>query len=207
MKPQEPIPHNYSMSTLNRIFALSSLGLLALTGALVMFDYARGWKRFQIDFLRLQRDRIEQELKAAEQQQNRAELTELDKKVREQEASIASQREEYREAQKNLDHWEGVHYASDQDYRFAKAVLDAQRYEAEVSAEKRSGGWQERQKRYEEQFTKVTQLKGRLEDVTKDRDAARARVAEFLKQIDEAEERKKELTASTSLLQKQLGRV
>jgi hypothetical protein len=28
MKPQEPIPHNYSMEKLNLIFALSSLALL-----------------------------------------------------------------------------------------------------------------------------------------------------------------------------------
>ena len=31
MKPQEPIPHNYSIRGLNLIFALSSLGLLAVT--------------------------------------------------------------------------------------------------------------------------------------------------------------------------------
>ena len=84
MKPQEPIPHNYSMSTLNRIFALSSLGLLALTGALVMFDYVRGWKRFQIDFLRLQRDRIEQEHEGRGAAAEPRRAGQFDRKVREQ---------------------------------------------------------------------------------------------------------------------------
>ena len=32
MKPQEPIPHNYSMRKLNLIFALTSLGVLAFDG-------------------------------------------------------------------------------------------------------------------------------------------------------------------------------
>ena len=64
MKPQEPIPHNYPMRTLNLIFALTSLGLLAVTGAMVFYDYVRGWKWFQLEFNRLQHERIEQELDA-----------------------------------------------------------------------------------------------------------------------------------------------
>ena len=47
MKPQEPIPHNYSMSKLNLIFATSALGLLLVTGGIVAYDYVRGWKWFQ----------------------------------------------------------------------------------------------------------------------------------------------------------------
>ncbi len=42
MKPQEPIPHNYSMRKLNLIFALTSLGLLLVTGGMV---YAAGHAR------------------------------------------------------------------------------------------------------------------------------------------------------------------
>ena len=55
MKPQEPIPHNYSIATMNMIFAVSSLVLLAVTGGMVFYDYVRGWKWFQIEFNRLQR--------------------------------------------------------------------------------------------------------------------------------------------------------
>src|SRR6266481_4859602 len=133
MKPQEPIPHNYSMRGLNWIFALSSIVLLVVTGVIVGYDYVRGWKWFQLEFMRIQRERIEQELSAAQQSTNKAQITALDKQAQEQQRVIAAHREQYTIAQKDLDAWEGKHYAADQDYRFAKAVLDAQRYEAEAA--------------------------------------------------------------------------
>ena len=50
------------MRKLNLIFALTSLGLLVSTGAMVFYDYVRGWKWFQLEFDRIQSERIEQQL-------------------------------------------------------------------------------------------------------------------------------------------------
>src|SRR5688572_12506989 len=122
MKPQEPIPHNYSMRSLNLIFLITSLVLLMTTGAMVMYDYVRGWKWFQLEFNRLQEDRINQELKAKNDEPTRKRLAELDKKVREGQVELARHRDRYVQAQKKLDRWEGEYYAADQDYRFARAV-------------------------------------------------------------------------------------
>src|SRR5436190_5158571 len=118
MKPQEPIPHNYSMSKLNGLFAASALGLLLVTGVIVMYDYIRGWKWFQWEFMRLQQDRLEQNLRTAKQQENKQQLSDLDKQAHDQELVIAQHRAQYVVAQKELDAWEGKHYAADQDYRF-----------------------------------------------------------------------------------------
>src|SRR6476469_2141153 len=128
MKPQEPIPHNYAMSRLNAIFAFSAILLLLSTGLTVFYDYVRGWKWFQVEFMRLQSERIQQELKVADDAATRQKLADLDKRMKDQQVEIAKHRDEYVAAQKELDLWEGRHYAADQDYRFAKARLDAQRY-------------------------------------------------------------------------------
>src|SRR5512141_2861519 len=122
MKPQEPIPHNYPMSRLNAIFAISSLVLLGVTGLIVMYDYVRGWKWFQAEFMRVQQLRIEQQLKADNDAATRKKLSDLDKATRDAQVQIANHRDPYVAAQKQLDGWEGKHYAADQDYRFAKAV-------------------------------------------------------------------------------------
>ena len=53
MKPQEPIPHNYAMRSLNWIFLWSSVVLLLVTVLIVGYDYLRGWKWFQLEFLRM----------------------------------------------------------------------------------------------------------------------------------------------------------
>ncbi len=79
MKPTEPIPHNYSMRSLNWIFLWSSVVLLAVTALMVGYDYLRGWKWFQLEFMRMQRDRITQDMQRAEQDENGTQLTSLDR--------------------------------------------------------------------------------------------------------------------------------
>src|ERR1051325_7063440 len=106
MKPQEPIPHNYAMRSLNWIFFWSSLVLLVVTVVMVGYDYIRGWKWFQREFLRMQQERIEADLRAAEQDANKAELAKLDQQVRDNEVEIARHRAQYVVAQKDLDAWE-----------------------------------------------------------------------------------------------------
>ncbi|HVT43516.1 MAG TPA: hypothetical protein VMT00_03920 [Thermoanaerobaculia bacterium] len=207
MKPQEPIPHNYSISTLNKIFALSSLGLLMGVGAMVAYDYISGWKRFQVGFMRLEEQRIRQELRAAEESQSRVELTRLDEEMQQREEEIARNREGYRSAQNELRSWEGRHYAADQNFRFAKATLDALRYEAEVAALKKRRNADRKREEYEAQSARVEELKLELEEVTRRRDAAKARVDGFLMRVRELEDRKKESTATIERLRKQLETV
>lgn len=207
MKPQEPIPHNYPMRKLNLIFALTSLGLLATTGVMVFYDYVRGWKWFQLEFNRIQQERIEGQLATANDAELRRQLASLDRETRAGQLEVARQRGAYLEAQKTLDEWEGRHYAADQDYRFAKALLDAKRYEVEAALVQHRGDLKSKQREYEELTNRVNRLNLVLQQVVRDRDAARARVNKFLERITEIEERRKEINAETDLLNKQLERV
>ena len=203
MKPKEPIPHNYSMSRLNAIFAISSLVLLGVTGLIVGYDYVRGWKWFQMEFMRLQRERIEQELRAKNDDETKKKLAGLDAEMKERQIEIARDRQALLMAQKDLEDWEGKHYAADQDYRFAKALLDAKRYELEASIVQKLSTQKQKQAEYDELTTRVERLNVRLQDATRDRDAARARVDQWLGRIQEIEGRKKEITADIDLLSKQ----
>src|SRR5258708_22331423 len=121
------------MGRLNAIVAASALGLLVFTGVMVMYDYVRGWKWFQWEFLRIQQERLESDLRTAKQEENKTQLTALDQQVKAQELTIAEHRGQYVIAQRELDAWEGKHYAADQDYRFGKATLDADRYELQAA--------------------------------------------------------------------------
>src|SRR5687768_7280899 len=165
MKPQEPIPHNYSMGKLNLIFALTSLALLLATGAMVFYDYVRGWKWFQLEFNRLQQQRIDQELNARHDTATLKELAQLEKEMREGQVEVARQRNDYVSAQKELEAWEGKHYAADQDYRFAKALLDAKRYETEAAIVQHHHDAAQKQREYIELGEKVNQLNVRLQQV------------------------------------------
>ncbi|HEX9161014.1 MAG TPA: c-type cytochrome [Thermoanaerobaculia bacterium] len=207
MKPQEPIPHNYAMSRLNAIFAFSAILLLVSTGLTVVYDYVRGWKWFQVEFMRLQSDRIQQELKAADDATTRQKLADLDRRMRDQQVEIARHRDEYMRAQKDLDEWEGRHYAADQDYRFAKARLDAQRYIAETSIVEHRSDAQQQQAEYQRQQNHLADLNLRLQQMTRDRDAARGRLDQWLRRVTDLEDEKKQMTANVELLTKQLENV
>jgi cytochrome c len=192
---------------LNLIFLWSSLGLLAVTGLMVGYDYVRGWKWFQREFMRMQEERIHQELRVADMEMNKAQLAELDRQVKQKQIDIAQNRAQYVLAQKDLDQWEGVHYAADQDYRFAKARLDAQRYIAEASIVQKRKDAAQQVAEYKRQENHTTDLNLRLQEMTRKRDAAKARVDVWLGKIKTLEDKRKELTASIDLLNKQLTMV
>src|SRR5205085_10258250 len=196
-----------SMKKLNWIFAISSLVLLVTTAWIVMYDYVRGWKWFQLEFMRIQQERIESDLKAADDAVLQQHLVDLDKQMRQAEKDIALHRNEFLSAQKELDRQEGRHYAADQDYRFAKAVLDADRYETEAATVQHRADAPERRRHYAQLTAHVNDLQLTLQQVTRDRDAAKARVDVWLKKIKDVEDKKKDLTASIDLLNKQLQTV
>jgi len=195
------------MGRLNAIFAASALGLLVVTGIIVGYDYVRGWKWFQWEFLRIQQDRLESQLRSAKQEENKTQLAALDQQVKAQEQTIAGHRAQYMLAQKELDSWEGKHYAADEDYRFAKANLDAQRYELEAALTQHAKSVPQKQRDYDALNKHVNDLQLALQDVTRHRDAARAVVDTWMKRIKDAEDKKKELTASIDLINKQLSNV
>jgi cytochrome c2 len=195
------------MGKLNLIFLWTSLGLLAVTGLMVGYDYVRGWKWFQFEFNRLQESRIEQELKAKDDAATRGRLAELDKETRSGQVEIAKNRGAYLAAQEDLDTWEGKHYAADQDYRFAKATLDAKRYELETSTVQHRADAKDIRRQYDVLVDRVSHLNLVLQQVTRDRDAARQRVNKFLARINELEDRRKQLNADAELLNKQLEAV
>lgn len=205
MKPQEPIPHNYSMRSLNWIFLWSSVVLLLVTVLIVGYDYLRGWKWFQLEFLRMQRERIDSDLAVAEADENKQQLGDMDRQIRQSTVDLARHRDQYVAAQKALDAWEGEHYRADQDYRFGKATLDAQRYNAETSNVQHLPDAKQQQAEYERQMKHVNDLQLHLQDVTRSRDAAKANVDAWQKKITDADAKIKELTASIDLLNKQRG--
>src|SRR3954453_18357100 len=206
MKPQEPIPHNYSISRLNLIFALSSLVLVAVTGLIVGYDYLRGWEWFQLEFMRMQQERIVQEMQVAKSEENSKQLADLDAQERKNSLDLAAHRDQYLTAQKALDAIDGDHYRADQDYRFAKANLDAQRYIAEAAGVQHLPDAAKQQAEYDRQTAHLADLQVHLQEVTRQRDAAKANVDQWLKKIKDAEDKKKEPTASVDLPNKQLAR-
>lgn len=129
--PAEPIDHHYNIPRLNRVFAYTGIILTVVFIAMVVEDYARPWKRIQRAFTKIEaRKAREAALEARrnvlgeEAKQLRAELAAANKE-------LAAHRTELRRLDAKLVELEPKIYLADQQFKFTKASLDAQRYKYE----------------------------------------------------------------------------
>jgi len=56
--PAKRPDRHYDFGRMNMVFALSSLGLLAVTLWMVFADYAQPWKRYQAEFRSLEHQKL-----------------------------------------------------------------------------------------------------------------------------------------------------
>ncbi|MDQ5858300.1 MAG: c-type cytochrome, partial [Acidobacteriota bacterium] len=129
--PAEPIDHHYNIPRLNRVFAYTGIILTIVFIAMVVEDYARPWKRIQRAFTKIEARKaregaLEARSKALgeEGKRLRAELALANKE-------LAVHRSELRRLDAKLEELEPKIYLADQQFKFTKASLDAQRYKYE----------------------------------------------------------------------------
>ncbi|HZI65069.1 MAG TPA: c-type cytochrome [Thermoanaerobaculia bacterium] len=129
--PAEPIDHHYNIPRLNRVFAYTGIILTVVFIAMVVEDYARPWKRIQRAFTKIEARKARQ---SALEARNKA-VGEEGKRLRAELAlankELAAHRNELRRLDRKLEELEPKVYLADQQFKFTKASLDAQRYKYE----------------------------------------------------------------------------
>src|SRR5262244_2288668 len=68
----------YEVIHLHKWFAISSLLLFIITVAMVLVDYSREWKRYQREFVRLQIQKTQNDMRQASSSLDRTKLQQLD---------------------------------------------------------------------------------------------------------------------------------
>jgi mono/diheme cytochrome c family protein len=129
--PAEPIDHHYNIPRLNRVFFISGLVLAVVFIGMVIADYSRDWKSLQRSFLRLDAKKTREATRAArekaygeERDRLRQDLAAARKEINTHKKSLARLEARRKKLDPQL-------YAADQDYKFAKASFDAERYKYE----------------------------------------------------------------------------
>src|SRR4029453_5010951 len=90
--PEKRPDRHYNFGRMNMVFALSSLGLLAVTLWMAFADYAQPWKRIQWGFRSLERQKLENEAKAERSRLSQTELTQLNREVKQAQADLDKHR-------------------------------------------------------------------------------------------------------------------
>jgi len=197
-------------STLNVVFAISSIAMLLTMVWMIMADHVRPWKRVQREFHQVEEAKLEvaEQLKAEEQNERYSTDLELIKtEIEEAKQTEARNRDKIREQQKKIDQFKARYDLLDTQTKFKKAELDSKRSEYDLIIDK---GDKAGARSYlatviiptEDQYRK---LAIDLENITKDLRKAEDELAELRGRIDDKIKQKEDLERDVSRIQRALA--
>jgi mono/diheme cytochrome c family protein len=186
--------------TLNVVFALTSIGLLIAFSLMIWADYDREWKKYQIEFNKLEVKLTKEQREAALAKVDPAKAKDLDQRIAEGEKTVAAHGDEMRKLQAEVNRLKGVWYRVDQDFRFTKAKIDVARYDYEEAAHKGETGAAAKKKRLDGLEAQWRQFRLDREKVEADQAAVDAKVAELDGKLRDAEKAREELYAERTRL-------
>ncbi len=206
MAEKKSIGHAYNVDFLNVVFAASSIFLFVCTIWMVWDDFDREWKNTQRRFTQLEMEVTRQQLQAAEKGINKTRLTQLEQQRAAAQKAVAGNAAEVEELEDRIADLNARLYRETQDYQFAKAEYDADRYAFEAA---RTAGDTDEDDAAEivAQGQRVDELNLTVEKTTAERDALvselaklTGQVAEVQKQIDAMLAERKRLEARLSTI-------
>jgi cytochrome c2 len=123
---------HYNILKLNRVFAISSLVFFAVWILVFVYDFQRPWKKYQIEFRKLEIEKIRQDLstESAVLEKNST-YNQLVQDLSGAEKKLTVRQNELDEIVLQLEIFDAELYKNNQLYQFAKADLDVLKYEYE----------------------------------------------------------------------------
>src|SRR5262249_40873058 len=136
MAEKKSVGHAYNIDFLNVVFAASSIFLFLCTIWMVWDDYNREWKNTQRRFTQLDMEVTRQQLTAATRGVDRVKLTQFQQQEAAQQKAIAANKAKVEELQSKIADVGARLDRETQNYQFAKANYDSDRYAFEVRRDK-----------------------------------------------------------------------
>ena len=121
----------YEVDSLHKWFAITSLLLFVFTVWMIMADYNREWKQYQRAFNRMQVQQTQAEMDAASGAIDVAQFGVLEGQLNDARGALVANESEVNRIQGVLDDLNAQLYAADQNYRFARATYDVEKYDHE----------------------------------------------------------------------------
>ena len=197
--PAEPIDHHYNIPRLNRVLAGTAILLTIVFVGMVVEDDARGWKKIQRAFARLDAKKTREAALEARKTARGEERRRLRAELAAARTELRSHRGRLRSLREGLQKIEPRVYLADQKYKFTRASYDAQRYQYEdalanhpKSAPKEKRDLEELQKELDAKTLALAQVK-------KEEAAIQAGIAELTSRVEQANIAIENLTADYRL--------
>ena len=198
---------HYNILKLNRAFAISSLVFFAVWILVFVYDFQRPWKKYQIEFRKLEIEKIRQDLyaesAALEKNSNYNQLVE---ELSAAEKKLTVRQNELDEIVQQLEILDAELYKNNQLYQFAKADLDVLKYEYEKS-QFGHGGSENADEEYGDLNIHVNKYYLDVQETESRIETVKIQERKIRKYIDEAKNSLTTLTRENSLLKRRLTKV
>ncbi len=195
----------YEVIYLHKWFAISSLLLFVFTVAMVMVDYLREWKTYQREFVRLQIQRTQRDMQQVSSSLDRAKFQQLQQQLQQTRTQQQQNEAQIDKIQKQLNDLNAKYYASDENYRFAKAVYDSDKYEYEESAAYKRSNVQRLAEKLKETEKRINDYKAQSEKLTLDTRAANAELEKYVGKRNEIQKDLETMLTDYTRLQARLN--
>ncbi len=185
----------YPGDSLHKWFAVSSLLLFLITIAMVLADYSREWKRYQRAFVRLQIQKTQNDRQQVLSSLDRNKLKQIDEQLQQSRAQQQQNEAQIEKLQKQKSDLEAKNYGVDQNYRFAKARYDSEKYVYEEASAHKASNAQKLADSLKKTEKEMNDYKAELERVTLDLRATNDELNKYLGQRDTLQKERETLVA------------
>lgn len=190
----------YKVDSLHKWFAISSVLLFVFTVAMMLDDYAREWKKYQREFRRMAIERTDADIQTAEGAVDQAKLAEVQKQLEAAKQEQDQHNAEISKIQTTLSGHDSRFYAVNQDFQFAKAYYDTEKYDCDEANANKSSNAEKLCTRMREREAEMDKLQTEREQLSLDIAKGRADLAGFTGKRDEAQKQMDTLNAEITRL-------
>jgi mono/diheme cytochrome c family protein len=187
MADKKGVGHAYNVDFLNVVFAASSLFLFLSVIWMVWDDYDRDWKNTQRSFAALEYDVAQASVTQAESKIDKNKLAQSEAARAEGEQKVAANQQKVDELRAQVADIEARLYRETQDYQFAKATYDHDRYDFEVSRNEGLPSAERKGQDVTELGNRVNELNLIVEKTTSERGALNRQLEEFTGELGKAQ--------------------
>ena len=205
MADKKAVGHAYNIDFLNVVFAASSVALFVSSLWMVWDDYDREWKNYQQRFVQLEMEVTRASLQETERTIDQGHIDGLEAQRASATEAIAANQASINQLEEELDQVDVDYYRVNQDYQFAKARYDADRYEFEALREKDAETAAAAAPEIERQFQELTALNLEVERLVVRRDKVRAEIAEYTGAMAEIDGEIRDITTEQRRLENRLA--
>ncbi len=121
----------YKSKTLLKVFGISSIVMLVFTLWMILDDFGRPWKAYQLEFFKLKKDKYEKNITAAQQAIDPAALKQAQDAEVQGKKDLEARKSEVAKAEKELDKLKTTEKIATGKYQDAKAAWDVEKYHFE----------------------------------------------------------------------------